>query len=556
MPFDTASQPLKISELTLADVLAAVQTAALPNRQRQELSSALRTVGRALDRPLERILADPSHLSPRLTAVAPIAISVSARSWTNVRFRVRKALGLIRRMSPGRNTNPLTPAWAALWGPLESRRVRIALSRFVRWCSANGIAPEAVAATTFVEFREHLDDALLKHPNGAFAELVRGWRVAQGTVESWPKVEVTMPDRRDRWTLPWSVFPPSLRVDCEAWLNRLAGRDLLEEAPFRPVQPSTVKRREQQIRGFASALVLRGRDPATITNLKDLVEIEAYKSGLRFFLERSGGKSTTAIVDLAGTLRAIARHHLKFAKDHLDRMATRRLSSGRRGLTQKNRDLLRQFDDLENVHALLGLPEKLIGIAGRKRDPRAGALLAQFAVAIEILIMAPIRLGNLCALDLEQNLVRPRRRGKELHIVLPAEQVKNKEPLEYPLSPPSVELIEHYLKEHRLVLASPNCTALFPGRRDGAKKPVTLGLQITETIRSHTGLTMNPHLFRHVMAKIYLDANPGGYEVVRRVLGHRSIDTTTAYYTGLETAAAVRHFDEAVLKARKPKSGR
>ena len=41
---------------------------------------------------------------------------------------------------------------------------------------------------------------------------------------------------------------------------------------------------------------------------------------------------------------------------------------------------------------------------------------------------------------------------------------------------------------------------------------------------------MNPHLFRHVMAKIYLDANPGEYEVVRRVLAHRSIDTTTRYY--------------------------
>ena len=71
MPFDSASQPLRITELTLADVLAAVRTAELPNRQRQELASALRSVGRALDRPLERIQADPRHLAPRLKAVAP-----------------------------------------------------------------------------------------------------------------------------------------------------------------------------------------------------------------------------------------------------------------------------------------------------------------------------------------------------------------------------------------------------------------------------------------------------------------------------------------------------
>ena len=551
MPFDLASQPLRITELTLGDVLTAVRTADLPNRQRQEWASALRTIGRALDRPLERILADPRHLAPRLKAAAPRAIGMSPRSWRNVRSRLRKALSLVRSMSPGRNTNPFTPAWEALWRRLESRRVKISLSRFVRWCSAAGIEPAAVTETTFTEFRDHLDDGLLKHPDAVFAELVRAWRVAQRTVEGWPTVSITIPDRRDHWTLPWSAFPPSLRQDCDAWLDRLAGRDLLEEAPFRPVRPGTLERREWQLRAFATALVLRERDPATITGMKDLVDIEAYKEGLRFFLERSGGKPTTAILDLAGVLKAIARHHLKLDKEHLDRMATKRLSIGRRGQTEKNRNCLRQFDDSDNVVALLGLPRMLMGIASKNRNPRAGALQAQIAVAIEILIMAPIRLGNLCSLDLEQNLVRPRRRGKELHIVLPAEQVKNREPLEYPLPLESVELIERYLKEFRPQLASPSCTALFPGRCGSPKGDNTLREQIHQTIRSHTGLEMNPHSFRHVMAKIYLDAIPSGYEVVRRVLGHRSIDTTTAYYTGLESAAAVRHFDGVLLRRRK-----
>jgi hypothetical protein len=551
MPFDLASQPLTIGELTLADVLVAVQAAELPNRRRQEWASALRTAGRALDRPLERILADPRHLSPRLSAIVPRAINMSPRSWRNVRSRLRKALSLVRSMSPGRNTNPLTPAWEALWRPLEPRRVKISLSRFMRYCAAAGIEPDEVGETTFTEFRDHLDDALLRHPDASFAELVRAWRVAQRTVDGWPSVVFTIPDRRNHWTLPWPNFPASLREECYSWLHRLAGCDLLDEAPFRPVRPSTVERREHQIRGFASALVLRGRDPSTITSLKDLVEIAAYKEGLRFFLERSGGKSTSTIVDLVGVLKAIARHHLKMDKDHLDRMVTKRLSTGQRGLNEKNRNCLRQFDDSDNVVALLGLPRMLMGIAGKNRNPRAGALQAQIAVAIEILIMAPIRLGNLCSLDLEENLVRPRRRGKELHIVLPAEQVKNREPLEYPLPLESVELIELYLKEFRPQLASPSCTALFPGRWGSPKGNNTLRGQIHQTIRSHTGLEMNPHSFRHVMAKIYLDAIPGGYEVVRRVLGHRSIDTTTAYYTGLETAAAVRHFDGVVLRRRK-----
>ena len=60
------------------------------------------------------------------------------------------------------------------------------------------------------------------------------------------------------------------------------------------------------------------------------------------------------------------------------------------------------------------------------------------------------------------------------------------------------------------------------------------------------------------MGKIFLDACPGQYEVVRRVLGHRLIVATIAYYAGEETRAAVQHFQDKVfedLETRK-KEGR
>jgi hypothetical protein len=56
------------------------------------------------------------------------------------------------------------------------------------------------------------------------------------------------------------------------------------------------------------------------------------------------------------------------------------------------------------------------------------------------------------------------------------------------------------------------------------------------------------NISHHIGAELFLDANPGAYEVVRRVLAHRSIDTTTGFYTGLETPAAVRHFDKTILE--------
>jgi DNA-binding winged helix-turn-helix (wHTH) protein len=47
-----------------------------------------------------------------------------------------------------------------------------------------------------------------------------------------------------------------------------------------------------------------------------------------------------------------------------------------------------------------------------------------------------------------------------------------------------------------------------------------------------------------------LDQRPGEYEVVRRVLGHKSLATTIAFYTGAETRAAGTHFASVVDELR------
>ena len=76
------------------------------------------------------------------------------------------------------------------------------------------------------------------------------------------------------------------------------------------------------------------------------------------------------------------------------------------------------------------------------------------------------------------------------------------------------------------------------------------GDQVSRHVFKATGLVVNLHLFRHIAAKFYLDQNPGGYEVCRRILGHQSMETTTKFYAGMETASASRHFDEEILKLR------
>jgi hypothetical protein len=493
---------------SLADVISAVRTAELPERRRQEIIAALHTVARALDRPPERVPADPRRLLPRLRQIAPRAIGLSPGRWTNVRSLTRAGIALLHPVLPVRSRQRLTDRWAALYGQLNSRWTKLKLSRFLRFCSSQGVEPAAVVESTFAAFREHLDEKFLHDPDKIYAALVDGWRAAQTAVDSWPQLRITIPSRRNEWTFAWERFPASLQQECMAWCDRLAGRDLLDEAPFRPVKPTTVKRREWQIRGFATALVLRGRDPKSIASLHGLIEIESYKEGLRYLIERAGGKPTTAIYDVASSLKMMARHHLQIDRAHLDRMAAiiRRLDVGARGLTKKNRTRLRPLDDPHQASALLRLPLDLIEIAARNQKLHAGALQAQTAVAIEILLMAPLRLDNLASLELEQNIIRPGR-GPGMHIVLEREEVKNNEPLDYPLPPPSVALIEQYLAKYRPRLVPPGCTALFPGRDGGPKSLNALRDQIAKTVHRHTGLRMNPHLFRHATAKLYLDSN-------------------------------------------------
>jgi len=546
---------------TLADLLTTVGASNLPERKRQELASAVRTAARALGRSPQEIPADGRLLGHRLQELGPAAVGISQGRWNNVRSLLRTALALIQPMSPGRNQNNLVPEWAVLASALPSRSDKIALSRVLRFLSSRGIGPDAVTAETFERYRRHLHQSLLKRPSESFAMTVRAWRRAEVAIPEWPKIEISIPDRRRQWVSKWDRFPASLRLDCQKWCDRLAQRDLLEDddegdddedRSFRPVRPATLAHREWQTRAFASALVRMGRDPATLTSLTDLVELNAFKLGLRFFLDREGGKPTTTIADLASTLKAVARHYVRVEPSCLKRMGKiiKRLATGRRGLTATNSARLRPFDEQEHVAALLTLPQELMRRARRHRNVQRGAVRAQMAAAIEILTMAPIRIRNLVSLDIERNLVRSGPNGV-LHIVIDGEDVKNEEPLEHPLPPESTALIDCYIQKFRPHLASTNDTSLFPGINGGPKNKSFFGEQISRTIRVHIGLNVNPHLFRHITAKLHLDVCPGEYEIIRRVHGHRSIETTIDFYCGQENKAAARHFDKTILNLRR-----
>jgi len=142
------------------------------------------------------------------------------------------------------------------------------------------------------------------------------------------------------------------------------------------------------------------------------------------------------------------------------------------------------------------------------------------------------------------------RKGR-LQIVVSEDEVKNREPIEVYMPLQSSRLIAEYLGKFCGLLCPGITEFLFPGRSEGHKQTRYLAKQIQTAIERETGLIVNPHLFRHFGAMLYLADNPGGYEVVRRVLGHRSTETTMSFYTGLEGKSATAHYDEIILRHRR-----
>jgi integrase len=146
-------------------------------------------------------------------------------------------------------------------------------------------------------------------------------------------------------------------------------------------------------------------------------------------------------------------------------------------------------------------------------------------------------------------LIKPGGLGSNYWLVFPDYDVKNRVRLEFPLEQYLTRLIDEYVHDFRPdLMRGRNENWLFPGQRRGAKGKISFSGQITERIYKATGVRMTVHQFRHAAAAIILQRRPGEYELVRRILGHRSVQTTINSYVGLENIQASEIFSKIVME--------
>ena len=325
-------------------------------------------------------------------------------------------------------------------------------------------------------------------------------------------------------------------------------------------KPVTREKRRYELQRFASVLVHDGADPASLTSISTLVEMENVKRGLRWLRdERFEGELTGGLQNIAIALASAARWHVNVDAPHQTRLSdiVKRCAPTEQGMTLKNRLRMEPFKDPDLVRRHLDLPERLFARVGEQPNAKRAAVRAETALAIAMLSWCPIRIGNLRAIELDRHLVRERRgRSQKVYLVIPSGEVKNSIDIKFDLPPLVVALLDRFITEHRAQLAPPGSRFLFSRRSGDA--PVdynALAERIKATLRGELGVDFSTHNFRHLAGLIWLLENPTSYEVVRRLLGHKAASTAMDFYVGLQTDAAHKAFTDLLAEHRERRHG-
>lgn len=538
--------------LSLADIRKRA-TAQPPGTTRRDMLSALDAVERLFGRPLAAIRADRKSLRSLLSSTTGPVHGLTPKRYANVCSLVTTAVRTYGESVPSITKRiPLSSAWAALLDRISMRTRRMALYRLACFCSAMNITPEQVGPDALTGFYTALDaEEVVKHPRKVLKYTVANWNMCYRTVPGWPNFPVSSPLAPKAYTFLLSDFPASFQADVAAWAQRMREPDFLDPAaPAKPLKPGTIDGLIFGVRRFASALVHRkvlALDQ--VTELSVFFELDRFKEGLRFFLHRSNNKPTIGLAAFAADLRNIAKHYCKVSPEtsaELNKVCIRLGNTRATEMTPRNRERLRQFDDPGKIKRLLDFPANERLFALKQRSCIRAAKAMERALAVELLIHCCLRMGNLRTIQYPADLNHS---GERCFLSVASERVKNGQSLEFELPPELIAALSVFVRDYRPLLPGADGPYLFPGEDGGARSHGAMALGIKHALKKRAGLVMNPHLFRHAIAKIVVERNPDAYVAVSQLLGHKRLDTTMASYLGTETLAAGRHINRLLKEA-------
>ena len=168
---------------------------------------------------------------------------LTSKTLQNHKSNVRSSLRwLAREKGIPEHGAPLTPAWEELRVQIKDRFVRWRLSSFMRFCSANGIAPADVDEIVVDRFMAYRARSGTPADDRSGRRLVRTWNANVGKVQGWPARRLREPAVKTLTEVPWADFPEGFRRDVDQYLQGLTrvrrGRN---GRRIRPLKASTIQ---------------------------------------------------------------------------------------------------------------------------------------------------------------------------------------------------------------------------------------------------------------------------------------------------------------------------
>jgi integrase len=543
--------------MTLADVLSLLDGTSLNGARRRDMVSAIKRLCEMAGTAPASVPAKPPQLRELLSRIRPAAHGISAKSYSNIRSLLAAALQLAGLIDPlGRGAASRDPEWRRLLEVIaDDQRLSNGLVTFANWCANQHIAPSEVNDTTVQQFLIWLETrTLYPKPRDLVRRVPKLWNEGNEKYGSWPAGKLTIisfkaPSRHANW----SDLSPSFQQDAAGYLTLRANPDLFDErpeAPKRPLAATTLRQQREHLRLAASILLQDGED---IASLADLVKPERFKKVLRYYHSQANREPNAFVITLAKTLIQVAQYYASATSmevAELKRVAGN-LPALPNDLTEKNKALLRQLES-ERVRAkLLFLPEQLMAEVGKDlENGRVRFVVAQVAIAIDIVLAVPLRPQNLSSLHWQDNFSEPNGPRGQLVLHIPARYTKTKRKDITSEIPDDVARRLRWYRRHVLPRLGADLNGpLFVTESGSRKGQPTITKQITDALGRHIGVHMTPHQFRHFAATVYLEQHPEDFETPRALLDH-AWTKTTLIYAGSSSRRASRAYNQQLLAQR------
>jgi integrase/recombinase XerD len=163
---------------------------------------------------------------------------------------------------------------------------------------------------------------------------------------------------------------------------------------------------------------------------------------------------------------------------------------------------------------------------------------------IALLALIPLRRRTLSALRIGKQLLKS---GDRWVLDIPAEDVKTRRPLDYPISRELSERIDVYVNQIRSRTAGADAhDYLWACSRGGPMRGRGIYAAVRRRTRKALGFPINLHRFRRAAATFWSIRDPANVRGAKDLLGHASFATTEKYYVMSQSRLAGRALAKAI----------